>query len=600
MKDQKSSYNYLKKEYFYERRIFLEYILINKNKIGHSAIEQVLGNRGITDIMHYLNTTDADILDPLGLKNMREGAKMLISHIAADDPVFIQIDSDCDGYTSAAALINYLNYLFPHFAQTKISYRVHGDKAHGLLLGTIPKDVKLVIAPDSSSEDYEVHKQLKERGVDVLVLDHHEAERESEYACIINNQLCDYKTKSLSGVGIVYKFCSYLDSLLGTEYADEILDLVALGMTADMMSLLDCETKHLIQKGLEKIQNPFFKGMTIKNEYSLGERITPFGVSFYIAPYINAITRSGTIEEKMVLFESMLDFKAYDLIPSTKRGYKGQDELRVEQACRTSINVKNRQTKVRDASLEAIQCLIEEENLLDNKVLAIRLRDGQKSTLSGLIANQLMSIYQKPVLILSETEHDGEIWWEGSCRGPNLPGLEDCKAFYESSGLVEYCQGHANAFGLGIRNSKYEGFINWCNEQLKDFEFTPKYKVDFIYDAKNVKDNETDFYNLMEYSNLWGQDVQAPLIAIENVMLTQYNIDLMKGTTLKVELPNDCGVNLIKFKTSAEEYEVLRPESEIGCVRINVVGSCEKNSYTGRPQLIIKDYEIVDKQSYYF
>ena len=83
-------------------------------------------------------------------------------------------------------------------------------------------------------------------------------------------------------------------------------------------------------------------------------------------------------------------------------------------------------------------------------------------------------------------------------------------------------------------------------------------------------------------------------------MLTQENIDLMKGTTLRVELPNDCSINLIKFKTSAEEYEVLRPDSEIGCVRINVVGSCEKNSYTGRPQLIIKDYEIVDKQSYYF
>ena len=79
---------------------------------------------------------------------------MLISHIGQNDKIFIQVDADCDGYTSAAILINYLNCLFPHFVQTQISYRVHDGKQHGLLVETIPDDVKLVIAPDSSSSDY--------------------------------------------------------------------------------------------------------------------------------------------------------------------------------------------------------------------------------------------------------------------------------------------------------------------------------------------------------------------------------------------------------------------------------------------------------------
>ena len=47
-----------------------------------------------------------------------------------------------------------------------------------------------------------------------MVIDHHEAEKISEFACVINNQLCDYPTKSLSGVGMVYKFCSYIDEML--------------------------------------------------------------------------------------------------------------------------------------------------------------------------------------------------------------------------------------------------------------------------------------------------------------------------------------------------------------------------------------------------
>ena len=243
--------------------------------------------------------------------NIEQGAKMLIRHISQEDKTFIQIDSDADGYTSSSLLINYLNSLFPGYVQNNISYRVHEGKQHGLILETIPEDVKLVIAPDASSNDYEVHQQLRERGIDVLVIDHHEAEKISEYACIINNQLCDYPTKSLSGVGMVYKFCSYIDSLLNIDNANQFIDLVALGLIADVMLMKDFETKHLVNLGLKQITNPFFRGMTIKNEYSLGGNITPFGVAFYIAPYINAVTRCGTQEEKLLLFEYMLDLKAY-------------------------------------------------------------------------------------------------------------------------------------------------------------------------------------------------------------------------------------------------------------------------------------------------
>ena len=197
-----------------------------------TAVEQVLANRGIKpeNIEHYLNTTNKDILDPKLIMNMREGATMLIKHINQGNKILIQVDSDCDGYTSAATLINYLNCLFPSFVQNNIYYRIHTGKQHGIILDTIPADVKLVIAPDSSSNDYEEHTYLKENGVDVLVIDHHEADEISSNACIINNQLCDYPTKSLSGVGMVYKFCSFIDELLNVNYANQFLDLVALGI----------------------------------------------------------------------------------------------------------------------------------------------------------------------------------------------------------------------------------------------------------------------------------------------------------------------------------------------------------------------------------
>lgn len=588
----------------------MEYQLINPRRPGTSAIEQVLLNRGITDVAHYLNTVDTDILSPLGLDNMKKGAELLVSHIAQGSKVYVIVDSDCDGYTSAALLINYLNNLFPAFVQNNISYGMHTGKQHGIVLDMLPNDVKLVIAPDSASSDYEQHEELSKRGVDVLVIDHHEAPEISQYACVINNQLCDYANKTLSGVGVVYKFCSYLDQLMNTDYANHYLDLVALGMVADMMDLREFETKHLINVGLKNIANPYFKGMTIKNEYSLGGKVTPFGVAFYIAPYVNAVTRSGTMDEKIVLFESMLEFKAFETLPSTKRGCKGQFETRVEQACRNCVNIKNRQTKTRDASLEIIEQIIEEQNLLDNKILLIKLGEAQRTTLGGLIANQLMSIYQRPVLILSPTSHeildeqgkvvDTEIWWEGSGRGPNVPGLEDCRAFYESSGLVEYGQGHANAFGLGIKDANIDEFLSWCNNALKDFDFTPKYKVDFIIDAKRMSESKYDLYNLIEYDNLWGQEVEQPKIAVSNLVITTDNIQLMKGTTLKITISGEPDISLIRFRSSEEEFETLCPKTDLGCVTIDVIGVCERNSYNDKPQIIIKDYIIKDRQQYYF
>lgn len=551
---------------------------------------------------------------------------MLIQHIAQNDKILIQVDSDCDGYTSAALLINYLNCLFPSFVQNNLLYRIHTGKQHGIIPSTISEDIKMIIAPDSSSNNFFEHEYLKTvKGIDVLVIDHHEAEKISEYGCIINNQLCDYPTKSLSGVGMVYKFCSYIDEILNTKYAENFLDLVALGMVADMMDLRDFETKHLIMQGLKKIRNPYFNGMCKRNSYSLGDEITPIGIAFYIAPYINATIRVGTQEEKLILFESMLDHKNFELVPSTKRGCKGQMETKVEQACRNCINIKNRQTKARDVSLNKIEQIIQEQNLLSNKILVVKLDPELciEKNLTGLIANQLMSKYQKPVLLLHKVVHynnidnnewnqwlikkgylktqfkDGQISWEGSGRGYDKSKFNDFKAFLNESNMFLYAEGHPNAFGAGILEENLSSFIEYSNNVLKDFDFTPCYLVDFIYSNNNLK--TSDVLEIASLKNTWGQGVDESLVAIENISISADNIRLMaadKNPTLKITLPN--GISLIKFKSSIKEYESLNKQN--GRVIINAVGKCECNIWNGRlsPQLIIEDYEIISCLDYYF
>lgn len=569
----------------------------------YTPVEQVLVNRGIPydQINHYLNTTDNDILDPRLIPNLDEGAKMLIKHISQNDKVLIQVDSDCDGYTSAALLMNYLYCLFPSFVNNNISYRVHMGKQHGIIPDTIPEDVKLVIAPDSSSNDYEAHEYLNLSGVDVLVIDHHEADHISEYACIINNQLCDYPTKSLSGVAMVWKFCCYIDMLLKTDHAQKFLDLVALGLVADMMDVRDFETRRLIDKGLQQIRNPYFRGAIDKDQFHFTNEITPIGVAFYIAPLINATTRVGTQEEKLMLFESMLDFRGYELVPSTKRGCKGQAETRVEQACRNCTNIKSRQTKIRDNSLEKIEQIIANQNLLSNKILIVQLDDLiTDRNLTGLIANQLMSEYQRPVLILNKIENeDGTITWEGSGRGYDKSRLKDFRGFLENNKYVMYAEGHANAFGIGIRDEDINAFITSTNSALDGFDFTPIYNVDFIYKSDELTPDEV--IDIAGMKSLWGQGVEEAEIAVEGIKVHKDNIRILspdKNPTLKIMLPN--GINFMKFRSSEEEYNKLY--SELGYVTINIVGECERNIWNNKisPQVMIKDYEIVDRANYYF
>ena len=579
---------------------------INPNE-HYNIVDKILINRGIAaeDVQHYLATDRNDILPPQLLDNITDGAKMLMRHIAAEDDIFVQIDSDCDGITSAALLVNYLYTLFPSFTQNHVSYRLHTGKQHGIIPSTIGSNIKLVIAPDSSSNDYDEHAELVDRGIDVLVLDHHEAEKVSEYACVINNQLCNYPTKSLSGVGIVYKFCCYLDELLGQHQANQFLDLVAVGLIGDMMDIRDFETKELIKEGLNKINNPLISEIKTLQNYSINKHgyFDPFAVAFYIVPLLNAIFRSGTPQERLLTFEAMLHYKAYEQIPSTKRGASpSQKETRAEQAARTCKNVKSRQDRANDGILEIVEEKIKDNNLLDHKLIVVQMGDEiDNKNLTGLLANQISNKYQKPTLILNPTvDIVSDTWhWDGSGRNFNNSPLYSFKDFIQESGFADYAEGHGNAFGVGFTEDNLPKFIEYADTKLADVDFTTCYWVDEIYQGNSF--NPNDVLKIAELKPLWGQNLAEPMIAIENLAVHQGNVDLRspdKYPTLVIKLTN--GVELIKFGVDISEFEQF--DKATGCIRINIVGKCDRNIWVNSrtPQIKLENYEVIGTNEYYY
>ena len=483
---------------------------------------------------------------------------------------------------------------------------MHIGKQHGLSdfdFNNIENlNLGLVICPDSASNDYEYHKKLKDFGINILVLDHHEAEKISEDAIIINNQLSDYPNKDFSGVGVTWQFCRYLDDLLHKDFANKYLDLVALGNMADMMSMKSIETKYLINKGFEgdNIHNPFIYGMWQKNNYKLGSKITPMGAAFYIAPFVNAMVRSGTQPEKELLFKSMLKFEAFEQILSNKRGHKlGEMERVLDQALRTCTNVKNRQSKAETAGLEFLEGQIAENNLLDHKVLLFLLDPGQiDRNIAGLVANKFMAKYQRPCCILTKVIDGNNISYQGSARGYDKSGITNFKDICDGFEETIYAQGHQGAFGLGEPADAISAFLDYTDEVLKEMPNEPVYSVDYIFDGKDV--NVQTILSIADMGDIWGKDMDEPYVVIEGLKVTKDMVTLMspdKTPTLKITLPN---CSCIKFGSSQEEYEKLY--SEDGYYELNIVGRCNKNEWNGNvtAQIFIEDYEIVDSSKYYF
>ena len=367
------------------------------------------------------------------------------------------------------------------------------------------------------------------------------------------------------------------------------------------MSLLSIETKHLINKGFltENIKNPFIYHMAQKNAFKLGNEITPMGAAFYIVPFVNAMVRSGTQEEKDILFRAMLNHKAFEKTAEIKYNKPtGKEITVVERAISVCEAVKRRQTKVETDTMEFIEKKIKENNMMEHKVLLFLLGPGQVDrNVAGLVANKIMAKYQRPCCILTKVDNEGILSFQGSARGCDKVGITEFKDICAATGYTIYEAGHQSAFGLGILKDNIENFVNATDLSLADMSDEPVYYIDHIFHGNDVDCNQ--ILEIANHPELWGSRMDEPYMMIEDLVVTNdmVNVYEKKTNTLKITLPN--GLALIKFNITDDERDMFKGD---GCIRLNIVGQCRKNEWMGNvsAQMEIKDYDIITQSKYYF
>ncbi len=478
-----------------------------------------------------------------------------------------------------------------HFGakEENIIYRMHEGKQHGIIVETVPEECTLVIIPDASSNDFEEHRELNEQGKTIIVMDHHEADHLSEHAIVVNNQF-GYPNKSLSGVGIVYKVFQALEAIVPKVEEDyrynvgmiapHFLDLVAVGIIADVSDVSNLETMYYVQEGMANIHNPFLRTIIAGNQYKLSGDISPMKISFYIAPLINAMVRTGSQEQKEAMFLAMIKG---DEIEQEDEGF-GNTVSYADKALKICAAVKRKQDVLKNEGMVKLHLKITKNGMDKNKIIigkAFRVAD----TLKGLIAMQLASAFKKPTLVLSKNKETN--LWSGSGRGINQSDFKNFKDYLNSTNLFEYAEGHQGAFGAAIKDENLEKFIEQSNKDLEKYSFSNNYKIDLEYTSNQI--NADVIAQIASFSNHYSKGFEEPYILIKNIRVTERSLTIMGKNpdkpSIKIKVED---VNFIIFTTTKEKVEELKQMKYI-----NVIGRANENIWNDdiSYQIMITDYE---------
>lgn len=571
---------------------------------------QILANRGVTDIEGFFDLDWSCVQDAHALDYIDEAAERIIKALRDDEKVAMLVDTDVDGFTSSALLTNYLRQQMREYgsfpdSKMEIVHLFHEKKVHGLgdtkVMRQIRDEVKptLLIVPDASGTA-EQYQALVDIGIDIVVLDHHDTKErgDGEKVIVVNNQHSDnYKNKALSGVGVAWQTCRAMDEKLPFVCADQYLDLVALGLVADVMDMRSPETRFLVLEGMKPENARVPLTVMAPETFKDFDHMTQHFIGWTLGPAVNAITRIGTHQENELGFGCLLDENMEKMVPNNKRGATGNIEY-VREAWRIVTNAKGRQDRRRNKLTQMIENLVAEENLTNNKVIVLAIDDFEDEyrALSGVVANQLIDLYQRPV-VLTFLNDDGD--YAGSLRAPgHIEAWENFRSMCEKSGACRYASGHQLAAGICIYGDAVQDFIDYFNKVLADVDVEPGHNVDFIFNA----DDERIGRLCSEIDNcgdIWGNGIEVPKIAVRNVKVGPGTLSLLgklpTRKTLSIELPN--GVRAIKFGSSQEEFQslCLPYATPPQYYNVTLVGTLSINRFAGRetPQILIEDYEVV-------
>ena len=466
----------------------------------------------IADAEAFISPKLAHLNDPFDIKNMDRAVGRIKDAIKKKEEILLVGDYDVDGISSVSILQKVLSELG---GISSLIIPRRKDEGYGLTMNVLKrglekKDLSLVIALDCGTNSMEEAIFLKDSGIDLIVVDHHQAKEDvSDFPIILNPHLFDSPDApwvNLCTAGLSFKLAHAIVKSIrieGSKIAEQIdlkeyLPLSALGTIADLVPLQE-ENRIISKFGLKHLgYNPSIGLNALLQESRIDRNLYPQSedITFNLAPMINAC---GRMDDPTVATSLFLE----------------SDAKRCKELAK-KMNEYNEERKFIEAQLTE-EAKLQARDLFSEEVALVAYGDGKywNPGVVGIVAGKLANSLRKPCIVLAKSVN-GE--YRGSGRG--VEGLDLVQALAECKNLLLHWGGHPLAVGLSIVKENLEeftkAFLTAVKSQIGTHTTDQCLEIDAFVQQNQLNEN---LLHEIERLAPFGQGNPQPLLGIEKVRL---------------------------------------------------------------------------------
>jgi single-stranded-DNA-specific exonuclease len=437
--------------------------------------------------------------DPFMMKDMNIAVDRLSTAIKKNEKVLVYGDYDVDGTTAVALVYSFLREQY-----SNVEYYIpdrykegYGVSLQGIDFA-VQNNCRLIITLDCGIKAIEKIKYARNKGLDVIVCDHHYPGDEIPGALAVLDPKqpgCSYPYKELSGCGVGFKLIHAYSKIHGIPFSsiEHYLDLVAVSIASDIVPITG-ENRVLAYFGLKQLNESPRTGLKeIIREADVCRALTIEDVVFKIGPRINAAGRMET------------GSRAVELLIA--------NDTKVATGISKEINNYNieRRSVDRVITTEAMRMISEDQRAVNAKTTVL-FNPSWKKGVIGIVASRLIETYYRPTVIL--TESNG--FATGSAR--SVHGYDLYQAIEACSDLLENFGGHMFAAGLTLKKENIRPFIErfeqYVNNTITEDQMLPRVLIDTELSFEEINE---EFFRVMSQFQPFGPENMSPIFVSRNV-----------------------------------------------------------------------------------
>ncbi|MBN2423585.1 MAG: single-stranded-DNA-specific exonuclease RecJ [Calditrichaceae bacterium] len=490
----------------------------------HPIVMSILYNRfyrSAKEIETFLRADLDQLHDPFLFKEMQKAVERIIIALREGENILIYGDYDVDGVTGVSVLYD---GLFKMGGKVSFFIPDRFEEGYGVSAEGIKKarnrGTSLMITVDCGITAVDEVAFASQSGIDTIICDHHEpGESLPAAVAVIDAKIkeCPYPFKELAGCGVAFKLLQAIAEYLGTDpsFANQYLDLVAIGTSADIVTLTG-ENRVLVKHGLSMINENPRPGLfaLMENCGMIGKELTVNKIVFVLAPRLNAVGRISNAKKAVHLLTTT----------SLQQGKNISKILEKENETRKNID---------EVTFMEAQQLLDETIDLDKKRVLVIARENWHTGVIGIVASRLLEKMNRPTVLISIQDGVGK----GSAR--SLPTFDIYEAFRKLDHLLINYGGHQYAAGLTISAENIPVLDDALNQIAEDDlvieEMVPKLSIDA---EVRFKDLDANFFNDLKAMAPHGPGNMRPVFVTSELCVFG-NASIVGHNHLKLKFKQD-------------------------------------------------------------